>query len=81
MIPSLAELRKKLVRDPASESVLDRNLWSPTKAARSFRLPSSQFPVLCESLPKIAPHRGLACRLCLRLPESAIVLPEVSETA
>jgi len=74
MIPSLEELRKSLVPGPASESPLNRNLRSPSDRARSVRLSSPEFPILCQSLPKFTIDRGLVCRLCLRPPEPAIIL-------
>jgi len=76
MIPSLAELRKNLVRDPASESALNRDLWSPTKAASSFRPSSPEFPIVCQSLPKIAPYSGLVCRLCRRSEPGIVLVPK-----
>jgi len=74
MLPSLGELRKTLGRDSAPVSTPNRHLWTPTKAARFSRPSSPQFPVLCKSLPKIAPNSGIVCRLCLSQPESVIVL-------
>ena len=74
MIPSLEELRKRLVPDLASDSALNRNPRNPTKSARSVRPSSPEFPILCQSLPIFAPDRRLVCRLCLRRPEPAMIL-------
>ena len=73
MIPSLEELRKKLVPDLVSDSALNRNPRTPTKSARSARPSPPVFPVLCQSARLFAPDRRLVCRLCLR-PEPALIL-------
>jgi hypothetical protein len=73
MIPSLEELRKKLVPDIVSDSASNRNLGTPTKSPRSARPPSPVFPVLCQSVRLFAPARRLVCRLCLK-PEPALIL-------
>jgi hypothetical protein len=74
MIPSLEELRKRLVPDLASDSALSRNPRRPKQSAHSVRLSSPEFPVLCHPLPLFASDRRLMCRLCLRRPEPAIIL-------
>ena len=73
MIPSLEELRKKLVPDIVSDSASNQSPRTPTQSARSARPSPPVFPVLCQSARLFAPDRRLVCRLCLR-PEPALIL-------
>ena len=73
MIPSLEELRKKLVPDIVSDSASNQSPRTPTQSARSARPSPPVFPVLCQSARLFAPDRRLVCRLCLK-PEPALIL-------
>ena len=74
MIPSLDELRKSLVPEVATDSASNRNHESSTESSHAVRLSSSQFPVLCQSSPLFTSRVGLVCRMCLRRPETAVIL-------
>jgi hypothetical protein len=80
MIPSLEELRNKLVPDTVSDSPLDQSPRTPTRSARSARPSSPVFPVLCKSVRLFAPDRRLVCRLCLMSEPALILRPKYLRT-
>src|SRR5713226_5544536 len=73
MIPSLEELRKRLVPVLASDSALERNPQNSTAPPRSVRLPS-EFLVLRQFRPQFGPRSRIVCRLCRRQPELSVIL-------
>lgn len=78
MIPSLEELRKRLVgvlaSDSASNSFFKRNPRGSTMPTRSAPPLSSEFLVVREHLPQFGPRSRIVCRLCGRRPECSVIL-------
>jgi|SRR5271155_3721610 hypothetical protein len=82
MIPSIAELRKRLIPAAASDSGSNSssNLSSEynppvsTTPTHSVPLPSSKFLVLRQNLPQFGPRSRIVCRLCRRRPDCSVVL-------
>ena len=78
MIPSLEELRKRLVPVVASESgsnfSLKRSPQVSTTPARSAPLTSSEFRVFRQDLPQFGPRSRIVCRLCRKRPDCSVVL-------
>jgi hypothetical protein len=78
MIPSLEELRKRLVPVVAphseSNSSVKRNPGVSKTPTRSARPPSSEFLVLRQDLSKFGPRSRIVCRLCRRGPECSVIL-------
>jgi hypothetical protein len=78
MIPSLEELRKRLVPvvapDPASNPVFKQNPRVSTTPTRSAPPTSSEILVLRQDLPQFGPRSRIVCRLCRRRPECSLIL-------
>ena len=78
MIPSLEELRKRLVPvvapDPASNPVFKQNPRVSTTPTRSAPPTSSEILVLRQDLPQFGPRSRIVCRLCGRRPECSVIL-------
>jgi hypothetical protein len=78
MIPSLEELRKRLVpvvaTDSASNSFLKPNPRVSTAPTRSAPSASSEFLVLRQDLPKFGPRSRIVCRLCRKGPQCSVIL-------
>jgi hypothetical protein len=78
MIPSLEELRKRLVPvvapDSASSSFFKLNPRVSTTPTRSALPSSSEFLVLRQDLPQFGPRSRIVCRLCRRRPECSVIL-------
>lgn len=78
MIPSLEELRKRLVPvvapDSGSNFSLKRNPQVSTAPTRSAPLPSSEFLVFRQDLPQFGPRSRIVCRLCRRRPDCSVIL-------
>ena len=75
MIPSLEELRKRLVpvlaRDFRSDSFKEnRQVSAPIRSARS----SPPFLVVRQTVPKFGHHSRIVCRLCRKPPECSVIL-------
>ena len=77
MIPSLAELRKRLVPQLAAESEPDSSNTNPqilAAPARSEPPSFREFQVLRQNLPKFGSRSRSMCRLCRKPSESSVVL-------
>jgi hypothetical protein len=78
MIPSLEELRKRLVPvvapDSVSDSFFKRNPRVSTTPTRSAPPTSSEFLVLRQDLPQFGPRSTIVCRLCRRRSECSVIL-------
>jgi len=77
MIPSLEELRKRLVPAHAPDSASNSFKGSPQiSATPTGSDPSSppEFLVLRQNLPKFGPSSRIVCRLCRRPPECSVIL-------
>jgi hypothetical protein len=74
MIPSLEELRKRLVPALASGSALERNPEKSTPPTRSVPLSSSELLVSRQHLPQFGPRSRFLCRLCRGRPELSVIL-------
>jgi len=78
MIPSLEELRKRLVPvvapDSGSNFSFKRNPQVSTTPTRSAPLPSSEFLVFRQDLPQFGPRSRIVCRLCRKQPDCSVIL-------
>jgi hypothetical protein len=78
MIPSLAELRKRLVSvlapDSGSNSSFKPNPQVSTTPTRSAPPRSSEFLVFRQNLPQFGPRSRIVCRLCRRQPDCSVIL-------
>ena len=82
MIPTLAELRKRLVpvaasdseSDPSSNLSSEHNPQVPTTPTHSVPPASSKFLVFRQNLPQFGPRSRIACRLCRKQPDCSVVL-------
>ena len=77
MIPSIAELRKRLVPLRASDSEANSLKGDPEVSAATARpTPPSfrEFLVLRQNLPKFGSRSRSVCRLCRRPPECSVIL-------
>ena len=77
MIPSIAELRKRLVPFSASDSEANSSKGNPEVSAATARpVPPSfrEFLVLRQNLPKFGSRSTSVCRLCRKPPECSIIL-------
>jgi len=78
MIPSLEELRNRLVPalapDSASSSLFKRNSQNSTTPTRSAPPLSSEFLVVRQNLPEFGPRSRIVCRLCGKRPECSVIL-------
>ena len=75
MIPSLEELRKRLVpvlaRDSESNSFKETpQVSAPIRSAS----PSPEFLVVRQNLPKFGHRSRIVCRLCRKPPECSVIL-------
>jgi hypothetical protein len=75
MIPSLEELRRRLVpilaRDSESNSSKEtQQVSAPTRSVP----PSPEFLVVRQNLPKFGHRSRIVCRLCRRPPERSVIL-------
>ncbi len=74
MIPSLEELRKRLVPVPDSgPDSLKESPQIPAASTRSAR-PSPEFQVIRQDLPKFGNRSRIVCRLCRKPPECSVIL-------
>jgi hypothetical protein len=78
MIPSLEELRKRLLpalaTDSASNSLFKRNSQNSTTPTRSAPPLSSEFLVVRQNVPQFGPRSRIVCRLCGKWPECSVIL-------
>src|SRR5512146_3479501 len=77
MIPSLAELRKRLVPHLSADSEsnsLKATPQIPAAPARSDPPSFREFQVLRQNLPKFGPRSRMVCRLCRKPSESSVIL-------
>lgn len=77
MIPSLEELRKRLVPAPAPDTsgpLFKQSPENSTTPTRSDPPSSHEFLVLRQNLPKFGPRNRTVCRLCRKPPESFVIL-------
>jgi hypothetical protein len=77
MIPSLEELRKRLVPALAPEtsgSMFEQTSENSTTGVRPVRPASREFLVLRQNLPKFGSRSRTVCRLCRKPPECSVIL-------
>ncbi len=74
MIPSLEELRKRLVPSLASDAALKGSPQDSIAPSRPVPLSSSQFLVLRQFPPQFPTRTRIVCRLCRRRPELPVIL-------
>jgi hypothetical protein len=75
MIPSLEELRKRLVPVPAPDSESNSLKETPQISAPIRSAPRSpEFLVVRENLPKFGHRSRIVCRLCRKPPECSVIL-------
>jgi hypothetical protein len=74
MIPDLAELRRRLLPDLASDSTPEENPQISAPSARSAPPASRDFLVLRQNLPKFGHRSRIVCRLCRKPPECSVIL-------
>jgi hypothetical protein len=78
MIPSLEELRKRLIPalalDSASSSLFTQNSQNSTTPIRSTPPLSSEFLAVRLNLPEFDPRSRIVCRLCGKRSECSVIL-------